>query len=432
MKSSAQLKDVTLKIGSGSTPRGGKGSYLSSGEINLIRSQNIYNHKFKRDGLAFISADQAEKLKNVEVFENDILINITGDSIARNLVVYSDMLPARVNQHVAIIRCDTAQLDPYYLSAILTSQKMQNYLISIGQVGATRAALTKKMLEDIEIPVCSIEMQREIGLLLKMLNEKIMLNIKIIETLEEIVASLFENWFVHFEFPDEDGNPYKSSGGKMVNSELGEIPEGWEIIDINDISLKISKGTTPTGEDLKSAIDKKKIYFIKVKDIQTDGCVKFNNVERIPESIHFNKLKRSILEEKDILVSIAGTIGRISYISDVYNGVNINQAIAFIRLKDSRKYFNFLLYYMKSSVFQNEMSSKVVQAVQANVSLSVIKTIRLVLPNDNNLKKYNEVIQPIVVKIEMLRNENETLIGIRDSLLPKLFSGEIELPIEEE
>ena len=87
---------------------------------------------------------------------------------------------------------------------------------------------------------------------------------------------------------------------------------------------------------------------------------------------------------------------------------------------------------MKSSVFQNEMSSKVVQAVQANVSLSVIKTIRLVLPNDNNLKKYNEVIQPIVVKIEMLRNENETLIGIRDSLLPKLFSGEIELPIEEE
>jgi len=144
MKSSAQLKDVTLKIGSGSTPRGGKGSYLSSGEINLIRSQNIYNHKFKRDGLAFISADQAEKLKNVEVFENDILINITGDSIARNLVVYSDMLPARVNQHVAIIRCDTAQLDPYYLSAILTSQKMQNYLISIGQVGATRAALTKK------------------------------------------------------------------------------------------------------------------------------------------------------------------------------------------------------------------------------------------------------------------------------------------------
>jgi len=132
------------------------------------------------------------------------------------------------------------------------------------------------------------------------------------------------------------------------------------------------------------------------------------------------------------VVSIAGTIGRISYISDVYNGVNINQAIAFIRLKDSRKYFNFLLYYMKSSVFQNEMSSKVVQAVQANVSLSVIKTIRLVLPNDNNLKKYNEVIQPIVVKIEMLRNENETLIGIRDSLLPKLFSGEIELPIEEE
>ena len=82
---------------------------------------------------------------------------------------------------------------------------------------------------------------------------------------------------------------------------------------------------------------------------------------------------------------------------------------------------------MKSSLFQNEISSKIVQAVQANVSLSVIKAIRLVLPNDSNLKKFNELIQPIVTKIEMLRNENESLIGIRESLLPKLLSGEIEL-----
>mgnify|MGYP003535712745 FL=1 len=168
-------------------------------------------------------------------------------------------------------------------------------------------------------------------------------------------------------------------------------------------------------------------YFIKVKDIQTDGYINFNNVEKIPKSVHLNILKRSILKEKDILLSIAGTIGRISYISDVYNGVNSNQAIAFIRLKDSGKYFNFLLYFMKSSLFQNEISSKIVQAVQANVSLSVIKAIRLVLPNDSNLKKFNELIQPIVTKIEMLRNENESLIGIRESLLPKLLSGEIEL-----
>ena len=440
MKSSAQLKDVTLKIGSGSTPRGGKGSYLSSGEINLIRSQNIYNHKFKRDGLAFISAEQAEKLKNVEVFENDILINITGDSIARNMVAYSDMLPARVNQHVSIIRCDTAQLDPYYLSAILTSQKMQNYLISIGQVGATRAALTKKMLEDIEIPICSIEMQREIGLFFKMLNEKIMLNVKIIETLEETVASLFENWFVHFEFPDEDRNPYKSSGGKMVGSELGEIPEGWIV---GNLEMLVS--TTLSGDWGKA--DKQGNYIKEVTVVRGADIPELRIGENgnMPKRfILQNNFDKKNIKENDIVIEISGgsptqSTGRSLHVTSnllkrISGDLICTNFCRIIRLKDEyssfyfSKLFDFL--YQMNVFFNYENGTTGIKNLDYK---SVLENLPMKICTDKKLIRhfYDLNLKTDEYK-QSLAKQNKNLEQTRDTLLPKLLSGEIELPIDEE
>jgi type I restriction enzyme, S subunit len=109
-----RLGDVCLKIGSGATPRGGSEVYLDSG-VSLIRSQNIYNEGFKRDGLVFINSRHAEELGNVVVQEGDVLLNITGDSVARSCQVPDQVLPARVNQHVAIIRPDAKLLDPAFL-----------------------------------------------------------------------------------------------------------------------------------------------------------------------------------------------------------------------------------------------------------------------------------------------------------------------------
>lgn len=430
MESKVKLKDLTLKIGSGSTPRGGKEAYLDNSEISLIRSQNIYNHYFEPNGLAYISEEQAFKLRNVDVQENDILINITGDSVARNMVVDPKYLPARVNQHVSIIRCDTSKLDPYYLSALLTSEKMQSYLLSIGQTGGTRAALTKKMLEELEIPLFEIKLQNFIGIQLKLINEKVNINNEIINTLEQLAQTLFKRWFVDFEFPNENGEPYKSNGGEMVESDLGGIPKGWVVIDLGDLSRQVSKGTTPSKKDFDGTTDNKDIEFLKVKDINNDGLINFNNVEKIPNVIHLGRLKRSVLEEKDILLSIAGTIGRLSYIDSIRNGININQAIAFIRLRDIEKHFVFIYSYLKTDEFQNDIKSKVVQGVQANVSLSVIKSTLLIMPSNEVLDLYNKIVSPIIEEIESVRTENEKLVSLRDTLLPKLLSGEIELPDE--
>jgi len=144
------LRAVTTKIGSGATPRGGKDAYKSEG-IHLIRSQNIYDYNFEFDGLAFIDEQQAAELDNVTVEENDILLNITGASVARCALVPSYLLPARVNQHVAIVRADPAKASPFYILDAINSDQRKQQLLTLAQGGATREALTKDTVSNFEI-----------------------------------------------------------------------------------------------------------------------------------------------------------------------------------------------------------------------------------------------------------------------------------------
>jgi len=145
-----KLKNICSKIGSGSTPTGGKESYYSSG-ISLIRSTNIFDYNFSFDDLAFINEQQADKLKNVDVIEKDILFNITGVSVARCCIVPLCVLPARVNQHVMIIR-PLKEMDlSYYLLCTLCSTDSKNKLLGISQSGSTREAITKSDIETFEI-----------------------------------------------------------------------------------------------------------------------------------------------------------------------------------------------------------------------------------------------------------------------------------------
>lgn len=139
------LEKVTTKIGSGATPRGGKDSYQTDG-ITLIRSMNIYDYSFEFDNLAFIDPKQAAQLENVSVEARDVLLNITGASVCRCAMVPSYLLPARVNQHVAIIRANIDLMDPHFLLDSINSEQNKRTLFSLAQGGATREALTKETI----------------------------------------------------------------------------------------------------------------------------------------------------------------------------------------------------------------------------------------------------------------------------------------------
>lgn len=156
-----KLVDVTTKIGSGATPRGGKESYIEKG-VSLIRSLNIHDNKFKVKNLAFIDELQASKLKNVIIEEEDVLINITGASVARCTIVPSEILPARVNQHVSILRCLKQKVNPHFLLHLIISPNSKVKLLGVGSSNAaTRESITKDQLESFEIIVPPIELQNQ-------------------------------------------------------------------------------------------------------------------------------------------------------------------------------------------------------------------------------------------------------------------------------
>lgn len=467
---SVNLGDYCTKIGSGATPRGGASVYLDKGDICLIRSQNIYNEGFKPGGLVFITEESAQKLKNVIVEESDVLLNITGDSVARVCLAKKEYLPARVNQHVMIIRPDPNEFDSRYIRYLLASPQMQNLLLSIAAVGATRNALTKNMIETLEVSKPPISIQVKIANHLELLERKIELNQNSNRTLEAIAQALFKSWFVDFD-PVKAKIATLESGGSVEDaelaamsaissksldelaeleqdkpkdyeklaqtaslfppsiqeSELGGIPKGWSISSLKKLSEKISKGTTPSKPDMKKATDKSNIPFIKVKDISNAGEVNRDSLEMIPASIHEKALKRSILETDDILFSIAGTIGRVSVIDEDLHNSNANQAIAFIRLGEKHIYLELCYLALKSQRIQNEINSKVVQGVQANASLANIGDILIAIPKDNLLKNWKNISSPLIKQKRELAKQSRNLKEICNTLLPKLLSGEIDL-----
>lgn len=153
-----KLEDITTKIGSGATPRGGKEAYKDAG-ITLIRSLNVYDFELILEGLVFIDDRQAQELDNVQVEAQDILLNITGASVARCCMVPSFLLPARVNQHVAIIRSNPDIANSFYVLHTINSHSYKQNLLALAQAGATREALTKSTIENFKIILPPVELQ---------------------------------------------------------------------------------------------------------------------------------------------------------------------------------------------------------------------------------------------------------------------------------
>lgn len=195
------LFDLTTKIGSGATPKGGASSYLNRREeYSLIRSQFVYDRRFEQDSLSFISSSQAARLRNAEVRRGDVLINITGDGVTfgRACIAPVGALPAVVNQHVSIIRTDPNLLDPKFLEAFFTHPDVKPYIEGFN-AGGSRRAITKRHIERFEVPLPPLPEQRAIAATLGALDDKIELNRAVGATLEGMARALYRSWFVDFD-----------------------------------------------------------------------------------------------------------------------------------------------------------------------------------------------------------------------------------------
>lgn len=345
-----------------------------------------------------------------------------------------------IGRGVAAIRHKSQhELQP--LVRAVVEHHLPNLLIQA--TGSTFPNVSSGQLSNLPWPNLDECHQRAVARILGTLDEKIELNRRANETLEEMARALFNAWFVDFypvrsklesrwqrgeSLPGLPAHLYDILPDRLIESEFGEVPDGWKYAPLRELASTISKGTTPTKDALNNASDTNVTYFLKVRDITEGGEIARNSLELIPISIHENALKRSILRTDDLLFSIAGTIGRVAIVDEDLNNSNCNQAIAFIRLKDKKNFQSLCWFTLRSKRTQDFVESKIVQGVQANASLATIGEIPVLVPNDGVLPAWNEFVRPLMQELKANQSQSRIVTRLRDALLPKLISGDLRVP----
>ena len=389
-----KLADICIKIGSGATPRGGKEAYCSKG-ISLVRSQNVLDFKFSSNGLVFINNEQAEKLNNVQVLDGDVLLNITGDSVARACIIDSAFLPARVNQHVAIIRGNSDLVLNRYLLYFLQWRK--EYLLQLASAGATRNALTKGMIEQLEIDLPSLDEQKKIVALLSGIEDKIELNNKINENLERQAQAIFKSWFIDYE-PWNGNKPCK-----WIDAPLGSFVE-------------IKRGGSP--RPIQDFLSDTGLRWLKISDVTS---LAGPYILEIKEHIKPEGLRKTVhLNAGELVLSNSATPGIPKFLAV---DSCIHDGWLYFSKSQLSKYWLYLFF----KHIRQELISLGNGSVFTNLKTDILKAFPVTKADDNTLSEFEKIVQPLFEAMLNTDRENARLSALRDSLLLKLMSGEIDL-----
>jgi type I restriction enzyme S subunit len=391
-----KLKDITTKIGSGSTPTGGSGAYKAEG-ITLIRSQNVLDYKFTEDGLAFIDDDQAYSLRNVIVEVNDVLLNITGDSVARCCGAPANWLPARVNQHVAILRSNPEKLDHRFLKYSLLASKEE--LLILSEIGGTRNALTKGMLEDYEVILPPLPEQKAIASVLSSLDDKIDLLHRQNKTLEAMAETLFRQWFIE------------------------EAKENWSKTKVLDVFSLVGGGTPKTSE---AAYWDGDIPWLSGGDIANAHQGFIVRAEKSITELGLEKSSTKLLPKLASVISARGTVGKYAMLSRPMTFSQSNYGI--IPKGHAHYYFVYLLL----AYIVDELAAAAYGSVFDTITTRTFEDVEIKLPSMDFIAQFESEIAPLFEKKLNNVEQIQTLENLRDALLPKLMSGEVRVQYQTE
>ncbi len=411
-----RLGDSCEKIGSGATPKGGKDAYLEHGPFYLIRSQNVYNDGFSPFGLAYISEEQAQKLDGVAVQEGDVLLNITGDSVARVCLALAHFLPARVNQHVAIIRPQQSKFDSRFLRYFLASPYQQDLMLGLAAAGATRNALTKGMIEDFKVPCPGLGIQAAISDVLTTLDDRITLLRETNATLEAIAQALFKSWFVDFDPVRAKAEGRQPEGmdattaalfpDSFEESELGLVPKGWRYVSLKEVTAIFDSQRVPLSGQER---DKRKgiypYYGAAALMDWVDGYL-FDGVY--------------LLLGEDGSVADAAGYPVTQY---VWGKIWVNNHAHVLQGKSGVTTEHLML-----ALQQTIITPYITGAVQAKLSQSNMWRIPFLRSSQEVSEAFGEAVTPLFISIRRNYEQAQTLTQLRDTLLPRLIAGQLRLP----
>lgn len=404
--------------------------------VPVIRGNNLKPFYFDESDFVFVTEEKAENLRASIVRRGDIVITHRG-TLGQVGYIPSNSSYEKyiVSQSGMKLSCDTSKVNSKFLWYFLNSRDGQHLLLSnASQVGVPSIAQPTTTLKKIPIPVPPLPGQRRIAAILSSLDDKIENNRKTCKKLEEIAQALFKLWFVDFEFPNEDGLPYKSSGGEMVYcEELGkEIPKGWECICLSDV-IEFQNGYAFKSNELLKDRTHECYDVFKMGHIKRGGGLNKDGTKTYIEKNKCEHLSKYVLKKGDILMSMTDMKDNVAILGntalmDENDRYIVNQRVGLIR--SSGKYnidYPFLYFLTNSLSFVEDLRSRANRGVQVNLSTAEIKASKLAIPKNNlGLLRTFDNFGKSTLELNFSKSiEIQNLQHIRDALLPKLMSGEL-------
>ncbi|TGG87507.1 restriction endonuclease subunit S [Geotoga petraea] len=418
-----QIGEIGKVVGGG-TPRTKVEEYWN-GDVSWITPKDLsgYSDRFIYKGERSITQVGLEN-SSAKLLPKGTVLFSSRAPIGYVAIAGKDM---STNQGFKSIVCNekvTNNLFIYYLM----KQKKTNIEMIAG--GSTFKEVSGKVLKEFKIQIPPLNEQKAIANILSTLDEKIEINNKINKNLEEMAQAIFRRWFVDFEFPNEQGKPYKSSGGEMVESELGLIPKGWKVKTLGDVLLKLEAGNRPKG-GAGNLIEG--IPSIGAENIIGLGQYDYSKEKYVTEE-YFNNMKKGIVNSGDVMLYKDGAqLGRKTMFMDGFPHKRccVNSHVFILRTNEIISQL-FLYFWLDQKRVTKSIINLNENSAQPGINQSKVKSLKILVPKSEIVKDFDETILKMIKKLFENCNENSKLEKIRDTLLPKLMSGEIRVPLESE
>lgn len=388
----------------------------------FVSFKDIYNNPILPNELTEKMYTSETEQNKYSVKKGDIFLTRTSekiDELAMSSVAVKDYPNATFSGFAKRLRPIQNDITYDKFMAFYLRSDYFRKIINSKAVMTLRASFNEEIFSYIKLLLPEYEIQVKSGDLFFAIEEKIRNNNKINAELESMAKTIYDYWFLQFEFPNEEGKPYKSSGGKMVwNEELKrEIPEGWKCGTIGNLF------SSQSGYAFKSSNWTKNGYpVLTIKCINEDGTINMRESSYVKEYIDsFNKY--SVKNGNMIFAMSGNTIGKLGIIASNINNILINQRILIIKTDINNMAYSY--FTIKNDKIQNNIVQLGANSAQPNISEDLLRNIKICFPNKKHLDNYNNICKVIFEKIITNRIENEELTSLRDFLLPLLMNGQV-------
>jgi type I restriction enzyme S subunit len=407
-----KLKDICIKItdGSHSSPRGVDDGYP------MFSVKDMQEYGFDYSKCKYVSNDDFLSLKQNDCVpqKGDVLVAKDG-SYLKQIFVCKETRDEGILSSIAIFRPNNI-VDSFFLCYLLKSPEVYNYIANNCVSGSALPRIVLKDFKEVKLRVPSLTKQKEIVSILKSLDDKIEANRKTNENLEQQAQALFKSWFVDFE-------PFKN--GEFVESELGMIPKGWRVEKIGNLPINVTDyvangSFASLKENVKLYQTPEYAYFIRNTDLKS------GNYEVYVDKHSYEFLSKSTLYGGEVIISNVGDVGSVHLCPYLDKPMTLGNNI--IMLKTDKQYYSFFLYILFKWAYGNDLIMSIKGgSAQPKFNKTDFKSLKIIVPNDVVLEEYHSIISSLFNKIRVLEDESRRLAEIRDTLLPKLMSGQIKV-----